>query len=67
MTKRSETVLLGPEMSKMAELAVVGGGGGVFNLFACHFKDMKGIILFKIQCCLRFLDMAMSNFQCFGL
>ena len=24
-------------------------------------------ILFKIQCCLRFLDMAMSNFQSFGL
>ena len=36
MTKRSETVLLGPEMSKMAELAVEG-----FDLFACHFKDMK--------------------------
>ena len=50
MTKRSETVLLRPEMSKlmakMAELAV-----GDFDLFACHFKDMILVssILLKIS------------------
>ena len=49
MTKRSETVLLGPEMSKMAELAVGG-----FDLFACHFKDMKDIILVSSISCSKF-------------
>ena len=43
-------------------------GGRDLNSFPCPFKGTKDInILFKIQCCLRFLDIELSNFQYFCL
>ena len=54
-------------MLKMAELAELKQEG--LNFVSRYFEVMNDFfkILFKIQCCLKLLNIHMSNFQYFGL